>query len=193
MKKIFPILLLAVLFLSCSDSKNDDLIPEPPGTGFDARLVGKWRVTFAQYIWPAVYVENEEELEKFSKSVDYVTKIGWNINSRYVTEFFLGYSHEAPKTGVFMNSEVMIDIKADNTFDVYIGTFDHPVNVIKHAYTIDDQGRFLWRKYKNEGFTWGRNMYTFDKDGKLYMELRGNLDGDAPLQKYRVSYYEKMN
>ncbi|WP_101688321.1 hypothetical protein [Dysgonomonas massiliensis] len=193
MKKIFPILLLAVLFLSCSDSKNDDLIPEPPGTGSDARLVGKWKVTFAKYGYQAVFVDNEEELATFSKTVDYVTKLGWNFGEFNFFQVFRGYPDEVPITGVFMNAEVMIDIKADNTFDVYLGTFNNPVEVIKHSYTIDEDGRFLWRKYENEGFTWGRNMYTFDKDGKLYMELRGNVGSDYPLEKFRASYYEKLD
>lgn len=186
-------MLLAVLFFSCSESKNDDLVTEPPGTGFDARLIGKWRVTFAKYGYQATYVADEEELERFSKTVDYVTKLGWNFGENNFFQYFRGYSHEVPITGVFMNAEVMIEIKADNTFDVYIGTFDNPVGLIKHAYSIDEKGMFLWRKYENDGYSGGRNAYSFDEDGKLHMEMRGNYDARYPVEKLRSSIYEKMD
>lgn len=190
MKKILSILLLAVFFTSCiSEAKNEDLVPEPPGEGIDAKLIGKWKVLYAYYVAPAVFVENEEQLEKYKKYVDYVRVIGVNRAPLSVQQGYHG-GDEFPVTGVFTNGEVMIEIKTDNTIDIYVGTPSSYSLLETVAYSIED-GYLKWKKY-TVGSVWGRNKYKYEEGDKLFMELVGNDVDGWPLEKYRSTIYQRV-
>lgn len=191
MKKILPILLLVVVFFSSciSEAKNDELVPEPPGTGIDANLIGKWKVLTSYYLAPAVYVENEEQLKLYSEKIDYVKKIGVNPSLVAVQQAYWG-GDEFPVTGIFTNGEIMIDVKLDNTIDIYVGTPTSYSLLETLAYSIED-GYLKWKKY-TVGSVWGKNKYEYRKGNKLYMELIGHDAGGWPLEKYRSAEYQKI-
>lgn len=110
MRKLLPILLLTVLFMSCSSDDDND-----PNNGYqngkdmiDEKILGKWKVEYSKTIKGARFLD------------DGSLEIADNAT---VTEYdgkYTGHVDQTPKSGIFNESEFKIDIKNDNSILVSI-------------------------------------------------------------------------
>ncbi len=169
MKKLLPILLLAVLFISCSSDNNN----EDPNNGsemIDSKILGNWKVIYSQTIKPAVYNEVTEELS-------------YPTNAK-ITEYlgdYNGHINQTPESSMFNNKDVEIDVNSDNTIRIKPGGG----NYTTISYLIED-GYLKWNI--------GNGHINFIKykinNNVLTMEL---VKSTNPLLiEYRISKYTKI-
>lgn len=109
MKKLFSILLLTLLFISCSsDDDNDPDDGSKNGKDIvDQKIVGKWKVEYSKSIKPAGYVDGKLTWDEDSKITEY--EGNW------------GEINVVPKSGMFDTKEIRIEIKEDITIISSIG------------------------------------------------------------------------
>lgn len=128
MKKIlFPLLLLFIL-TGCKEEPKEKLI--------DESILGKWKVEYSKTLRPADYNKETGEITTYEDT--------WAI------EYFGDYEETKvrPQSGVFFESEIKINLMADNYVDVYLpvrGSYDtdtlrHFYYEIRDGYMLDKQG-----------------------------------------------------
>jgi len=178
MKKILALLLLAITLAACSgnDPKTD---PDPePGSTIDNKLLGKWKVEYSKTIKPARY---NPETGQIQYGKDPVT-------TEYFGDFD-GYINTLPKTGMFDEKEVWIEILKDNKIKAYATDPSSSTNPIGTcSYKIEN------------GYLKGQNTTTnpiflikYYFEGKvLVMEYIGIEDPILLADRYVISKYSKI-
>lgn len=97
MRKIL-ILLTALSFISCSSDDDEQLLRE--------QILGKWQVEYSKTIYPAVYVESEDEFDELKEIYPDVNfKLGVNILNEVsqVTEYIRDEKNQeiVPESAMF--------------------------------------------------------------------------------------------
>ncbi|MFT3994410.1 MAG: hypothetical protein QM660_08885 [Dysgonomonas sp.] len=175
MRKLLPILLLAVLFISCSsDDDNED-----PNNGnqngkdmIDEKILGKWKVEYSKTIKPAIYNETTGKVEYDEKEAKIT-----------VYEGNFGEPNVVPICGLFDTNEYNIEIKSDNSITVTRAN-NNPTKSI--SYKIEDNN-LKWQSGVNNPT--GVVRYSL-KNNLLTMELI-KAEG-AQLTYYTISEYSKI-
>lgn len=197
MKKVLSILLiLMVLFMaSCSDDKNT---PNSNGKDdeeqIDERLLGKWKVEYSKTITPAIYIENEEDLNKRPNNQDLV--IGLNHpDDATVLEYFgnWGEPNVIPESGMFNRNEINIEITKNKNVVVSIGG-GSPKTISFNS--INDGYLISGGSMQNGVITpYTFYKYSFEGGGLIVELIRSeNIDGSINpiLKEYRISKYSKI-
>lgn len=171
MKKLLPILLLAVLFISCSsDDDNDPNNGNQNGKNMiDEKILGKWKVEYSKTIKPAKFDEK-------------TGKVSYEENA-LIREYLgnWGEPNIEPESGMFDSKEIRLEIKKDNTIIISIGG-GNPKTVL---YKIEDG--YLKQTFKDTSETL-KYKYYFE-DGKLVMEL---IPHQLNYNIYTISKYSKI-
>jgi len=172
MRKLLPILLLAVLFISCSSDDDND-----PNNGnqngkdmIDEKIVGKWKVEYSKTIKPAQFDEK-------------TGKVSYEENA-LIREYLGNWGTEPNievESSMFNNKDVEINIQNDNVISVKPGGGNHK----SITYKIEDG--YLKQTFKDTSETL-KYKYYFE-DGKLVMEL---IPHQLNYNIYTISKYSKI-
>lgn len=175
MRKLLPILLLAVLFISCSsDDANED-----PNNGnqngkdmIDEKLIGKWKVEYSKTIKGARFLD-DGTLEIAEGAV--------------ITEYMgnFGEPNIIPNSGMFDTNEYQIEIKSDNTI-ISTRANNNPTRTI--YYKVED-GLLKWvESLKSTSNQSQDHKYKID-NGKLIIE---RIPTTRNSYTYTISEYSKI-
>lgn len=170
MRKLLPILLLAVLFISCSSDDDDPNNGTQNGKNMiDEKILGKWKVEYSKTIMPAQFDEK-------------TGKVAYEENA-LIREYLenLEKPHVKPESGMFDPKEIRLEIKKDNTIIASIAG-GNPKTV---SYKIEDG--YLKQTFKDTSETL-KYKYYFE-DGKLVMEL---IPHHLNFNIYTISKYSKI-
>lgn len=176
MRKILSLLILPILFISCS---SDDIIPDPnngENSTIDEKILGKWKVEYSKKIEPAVYNETTGKVEYNEDAIITEYEGDW------------GKPGIIPESGMFDNNEIAIEIKNDNNIIVSIGG-GNPKPI---GYKIENG---YLKRTSNIYKSTMNHKYSL-KDGILTVELIGLelVDGELTphLDYYKISRYSKI-
>lgn len=162
MRKLLPILFLAVLFISCSDDDNGGNDDE--NKTIDKRILGRWKVEYSIYATSAIYNEETKEftIGQYAKVFEYFGNFG--------------EPDIVPQTGLFDMKEYQIEIKDDNT--IYVHRVENTNTSV--IYRVED-GYIKWN---------GNTLrYSIDNN-ELIIELL--KIGDKYASSYSKSIYSKI-
>lgn len=173
MRKLLPVLFLAVLFVSCSsDDDNED--PNKGKETIDEKIIGKWKVEYSKTIKPAMYNESTgkpEYDETEAIITEYDGKLTSDINSY-----------------IFNSSERAIEITKDNIIKTYWFNTNGGITDAKKNVSYKVEYNYLkWTSGTNNPTAVVK--YSI-KDGKLIMELI-RAEG-MTLTYYTISEYSKI-
>lgn len=191
MKRLVTLLMLLalpILYTSCSD--KDDPDPEKENT-IDERLIGKWKVEYSKTITPAVYVIDEADLKvKQEKYPSLDLKIGVNPYGEVsVSEYFGNYGEPdvVPRSSMFGNSDVWIDIKKSFTIDAY-HTDPNEQGYKPKVFSFIKMNEGIILNGKGPSLKIPTWKYYFEKD-LLVIEL---ITPDLAMNQYIVSKYSRL-
>ena len=174
MRKLLPILLLAVLFISCSSDDDND-----PNNGnqngkdmIDEKIVGKWKVEYSKTIKGARLLD------------DGTLEIADNaVTTEYIGNF--GEPNVIPNSGMFDTNEYKIEIKSDNTI-ISTRANNNPTRTI--YYKIED-GLLKWvESLKSTSIQSQDHKYKLE-NGKLTIERIPTMRNSYT---YTISEYSKI-
>lgn len=178
MRKLLPILLLAVLFISCSsDDDNED-----PNNGnqngkdmIDEKIIGKWKVEYSKTIKPAVYNETTGKPEYNEDATIKEYKGNW------------GEPNVVPESAMFDNKDIEIEITKENNIIVKPGGGNYKTILYKI-----DKGLLKWQTKSDNPY--GVIKYSLDGN-TLVMEIikaESTSGGVTHLGYYTISRYSKI-
>lgn len=184
MRKLLPILFLAVLFISCSDDDNND-----PGNGnqngkdmIDEKIIGKWKVEYSKTIKPAQYDEEKKDViyPIDASIVEYNGDYDGNSN--------------LPISGMFDNREYQINIKSDNS--IFMSLAGNSSNNKTESYIIKE-GYLLtggyWTGINNTGTYIPFKYHKYSISGNtLTIEFIGIKENYQWTPYYIISKYSKI-
>ena len=169
MRKLLPILLLAILFISCSSDDDEQTGDNGDPITIDEAILGKWKVEYSKTVVPALFDEETGE-------VTYE-------NNAIIREYFgnWGEPNIVPESGMFDVKEIRIEVKNDNTIIVSIGG-NNPKTI---TYKVEDG--YLKQIHKNSTLTTDR-LYYFEGDELVIEEMPNYYN----FKYYTISRYSKI-
>lgn len=172
MRKLLHILMLSVLFVSCSSDENR-IIDDGDNGMIDEKIIGKWKVEYSKTIKPAIYNETSGKPE-------------YNENESVITEYKgnFGEPNTIPECGLFDVNEYNIEINANNYIFV-TRVNNKPIKSINYII----EGNYLkWQVGDNNPTAVVKYKL---KDNRLIMELI-KAEG-MKLNYYTISEYSRIN